>query len=616
MQLQNSNRTSNRSTKALKSDLEAPQLCPPKSMNPQHALRRWVGRTTRRLSIHKKISLGYAIALGIAVLGTTTGFVVGDYYQRQAKVLEEHAQEKIRLLHRLQAGILQARTHQQQLIPLLQQPELLQEEHFHFQRHIAYIEQLISETRNFIHHLEFVHVGRLSSSTQQIQALLQTYGGVPTEYSWRLSALLDATNPVAPQQENIDVLQVRLLRFTNGSVALKLDGFSDDLTEVIETAYQEDAKAQAELARAENIRVQIIVASIVLSIAIAALLAAYTSRAIARPIQTVTDVAQRATKESNFDLQAAVTTEDEVGVLTASLNQLIQRVRDLLEEQKAEASQQLIQSEKMSSLGRMVAGVAHEINNPINFICGNLNHANEYVEDLLTLLQTYKAETANPTRRIKDQEEKIDLEFLQEDLPKIFKSMKVGTDRVQQIILSLKNFSRLDEAAFHSVDLHACIDSALLILNNRLKKGITVVRNYDTIPLIDGYTGALYQVFMNLLSNAVEALEEGSTSRQIVITTERLNHQQVMIQIADNGPGISLENQAKIFDTFFTTKPRGIGTGLGLSISHQIVVEKHQGSLTCASRLGEGTEFTIILPIKNPDNKEAITKFPSLSEVE
>ena len=267
---------------------------------------------------------------------------------------------------------------------------------------------------------------------------------------------------------------------------------------------------------------------------------------------------------------------------------------------------QLLQSEKMSSLGRILAGVAHEINNPVNFIYGNITHAIEYVDDLLELLKLYQIEVTDPPLTVYNKAEEIDLEFLQEDLPKVLQSMTVGADRVRQIILSLKDFSRLDEVVSQSVNLHACLDSTLLILQNRLKKGITIVRNYGDIPEIEGYTGFLYQVFMNLLTNAMDALEENlgtvnpdiKQSKQIVIATERLDKNWVIVRISDNGSGIPTEIQTKIFETFFTTKPRGVGTGLGLAISRQIVEEKHGGRITCASKIGEGTEFAIALPIK------------------
>jgi two-component system NtrC family sensor kinase len=296
-----------------------------------------------------------------------------------------------------------------------------------------------------------------------------------------------------------------------------------------------------------------------------------------------------------------ITKDDEIGSLAMSLNQLILSVKQLLETLDREKESQLIQSEKMASLGRMLAGVAHELNNPINFIYGNIPPAKEYIEDILDLLETYKTEIPNPPEAVEELSESIELDFLQEDLIKLIQSMQLGAERARSIVLSLKNFSRLDDAVANPVNLHDSIDSTLLMLHNRIKKGITVEKNYGEIPEIEGYMGLLYQVFMNLLSNALDALAEQKTLEaqpKIIITTERFDSEYVIVKIADNGAGIDSENQGKIFETFFTTKPRGVGTGLGLAITRQIVEEKHSGKLNCHSEQGEGTEFSVILPIQ------------------
>jgi signal transduction histidine kinase len=384
---------------------------------------------------------------------------------------------------------------------------------------------------------------------------------------------------------------------TNSPLEVQIDSFIDNLDDLTRFAEQEIKQAEAEVMEANALRVQIIATSILLSVVLATVLAIYTSRAIARPLRTTTKVAKQVTQEKNFDLQAPVTTEDEVGALTTSLNQLILEVKQLIEEQKAANQAKLIQSEKMSSLGQMIAGVAHELNDPVNFIYGNSQHAIEYVKNLLALLEVYKTQIPNAPPTVQRKIEEIELDFLKEDLPKLLQSLKYGAERTAQIIYSLKDFSRLDEAIVHPVDLHSCIDSTLLILNNRIKRGITVIRNYGNIPEINGYAGLLYQVFMNLLSNAIDALDNLSKEKQITITTERQNANWVVIKITDNGCGMSPENQRYIFDTFFTTKPRGVGTGLGLAISHEIVVDKHHGKITCQSEVGVGTEFAIALPI-------------------
>ncbi|XGV97198.1 MAG: sensor histidine kinase [Leptolyngbya sp. BL-A-14] len=280
------------------------------------------------------------------------------------------------------------------------------------------------------------------------------------------------------------------------------------------------------------------------------------------------------------------------------INQELER---LLIEQKETTTQQLMQSEKMSSLGQMVAGVAHEINNPVNFIYGNLSHVKDYLNDILELIHTYELEVPQLPIAVQQKAMEIDFPFLKEDLPVLLQSMQVGAERVRQIVLSLRNFSRLDESDTHPVNVHACLDSTLLILNNRIKQGITVARNYGNLPEIEGYSGPLYQVFMNILSNAIDALNEHEQSaKAITITTERLNSDYVSIRFADNGPGVAIEHQARLFEPFFTTKPVGVGTGLGLSISYQIICEKHGGQLSCSSVPGERTEFSITLPIKQP----------------
>ena len=273
---------------------------------------------------------------------------------------------------------------------------------------------------------------------------------------------------------------------------------------------------------------------------------------------------------------------------------------------------QLIQTEKMSSLGQMVAGIAHEINNPINFIYGNLTPASEYFHDLLGLLNLYQEQLPNATPEILNVAENIDLEFLIADFPRLLDSMQVGADRIRQIVLSLRNFSRLDEAEMKAVDIHEGIDSTLLLLQNQLKAkpenlGIEIVKEYGNLPMVECYAGFLNQVFMNIIRNAIDAIEESwvnypiasisNKKSQIRIRTSLINSNQVEIRIADNGAGMTEEVRQKVFDPFFTTKPVGSGTGLGLAISYQIVVEKHHGSLTCISEPGQGAEFVIEIPL-------------------
>jgi PAS domain S-box-containing protein len=259
---------------------------------------------------------------------------------------------------------------------------------------------------------------------------------------------------------------------------------------------------------------------------------------------------------------------------------------------------QLVQSEKMSSLGQMVAGLAHEINNPVTFIYGNIQYTKDYLQDLLHLLKLYQQEYPQPHPTIQAEIEEIDLDFLASDLPKMIQSMRRGAERIRSLVLSLRNFARLDEGEIKKVNLHEGIDNTLLILSHRLNQGINIIKEYGDLPKVECYPAQLNQVFMNVLSNAIDAVLEAveQENKQISITTEILPTSEIQVRIRDNGDGIPLEIQSKIFDPFFTTKPVGQGTGLGLAICYQII-RKHRGQITMFSQKGKGCEFAIALPM-------------------
>ena len=270
----------------------------------------------------------------------------------------------------------------------------------------------------------------------------------------------------------------------------------------------------------------------------------------------------------------------------------------------------LLQTEKMASLGAMVAGVAHEILNPVNFICGNLEYLSTYGIDLVKILQAYETEFPQASPAITTLKEEVEFEFLREDFPKIIASMEIGSEQLRKIILALRNFSHMNEAVKRPLDLHESLDNTLLILNSRIKNFVTIAKHYGQLPSVHCFSGQLSQVFTNLIGNAIDALIERSESNtdpswkpQIVITTDfvsatsQQSSDRILITVQDNGSGIPAQIQSKIFETFFTTKPIGKGTGFGLAIARQIIVEKHSGDLTLHSELGVGTTFTVSLPM-------------------
>ncbi|HEY9624429.1 MAG TPA: GAF domain-containing protein [Crinalium sp.] len=271
-----------------------------------------------------------------------------------------------------------------------------------------------------------------------------------------------------------------------------------------------------------------------------------------------------------------------------------QQLQDTLDELK-NTQMQLVQTEKLSSLGQMVAGVAHEINNAINFIHANLPYAQSYADALEQTVRIYESHYPQPAA-IAELNASVELDYVRQDFPKLLQSMKEGTKRVREIVLTLRNFSRVDESNRKPINLHEGLESTLLILQHRMKAGAKVIKQYGQIPLVECHAGQINQVFLNILSNALDA---AGNQAEITIKTWSINSNWVGISIADNGPGIPADIQARIFDPFFTTKEIGQGTGLGLSICYQIICQGHGGQIRCISQPGQGTEFRIELPVSN-----------------
>jgi signal transduction histidine kinase len=614
------------------------------------------GLNFKDLNIAAKIGWGYALAIGFAVFGTTIGLHIGNYYQIQAQRRLAQANQQQYLLAALDNSTSDMQSHPQNLFVVIDSSLLLEYEKANFRQHTLQVRDALVKLEEFLA-LDSSALQEIvpQESITDLPEFLATYGQKVDTYEQQILRLWQTIQPKNLNiVEEIAIAEQQIVRIIRSASTKNLkkdfERLSEQLHRFQQQAEKQKQQARQELDQANVLRLWIIISSMVISTTIAVILATVTNRTIAQPIQTLTQVAQQAVQEENFDLEADVSSQDETGRLAQSFNQLIRSVKQLLEQQReaqlrlesynqtleekvAERTQelneknnnlqqlleelhrtqsQMIQSEKMSSIGQLVAGVAHEINNPINFVHGNLNHAEDYANDLLKLIESYQSHYPSPPVTLQQELEATELDFLQQDMVNLFRSMKVGTKRIREIVLSLRNFSRLDEADFKSVDIHEGIDNTLLILKHRLKAtnnrpAIQVVKDYSNLPPAECYPGQLNQVFMNLLANAIDALEESNKGRtlhdiraepnKIRIETRLEDNHQICIKVADNGPGIPDGIQSQLFDPFFTTKPVGEGTGLGLSISYQIVVEKHKGKIHYESSPGEGTAFIIQIPL-------------------
>ncbi|EGJ30039.1 MULTISPECIES: ATP-binding protein [Moorena] len=573
----------------------------------------WINQFLASASIRQKVFVGYALSIGLAILGTTTGLGIGQHYQKSALAELTRAQKQEHLLKNLQIAILDLRSYPylgalsvmasnpspSRVAPPVAVPlEDLQP----LQEKIDQAQQLLLEAQRFVREFDTCS----KTNTNHLLDLLKTYRIIIDSYNTLIQSLLPESAP----DDQLKLAQRQLLPQNNPELTTALERFFEQSDQLIRAAQVKQQQGLSALNRADQLCFGIIVSSMIASVAIAILLAIHTSNAIAQRIKSLTEITEQVKQESNFTLQAPVTTRDEVGVLATSLNQLIHGMADYTQElQQTEI--QLIQNEKMSSLGTMVAGIAHEMNNPINFIYGNLFFASDYIEDLLSLVELYQQYYPNPDPEIKNRLEEIDLEFLAQDLPKIIASMKGGAERIREIVLSMRNFSRLDEAEIKPVNIHEGIDNTLVLLSNRLKPGIEVIKQYGDLPVVDCYPAQLNQVFLSILENALDAIEQDATEHKAIehksvescpspvftirIQTELVDQNWVVIRIADNGPGIAAAIKDRIFDPFFTTKDPGQGTGLGLAITYQIITQ-HRGKIEVASEPGQGAEFVISLP--------------------
>jgi signal transduction histidine kinase len=543
--------------------------------------------------VSSKLATGYILSLGITIIGAVAGIVISNQYKNHTQDLTEDILEEIQLLSEVKDNFMYVMMHQHAISLSLDNYQQFQQEYEEIKIYEYRLNQSWIALNTSYQEAEVVE---LNDETELINLLRE-------EYQNSIIPYLENFNQQIQQFESKDVIASQYLE-NKKLINRQLHDFYDKSEEISELFYElnialvsEAEEVEEILETAQLIHNSIILTSFNLSFLVAFLLSRYMTKIISVPIQNLTKISQKVTHESDFSIQVPVNSQDEIGSLTQSFNHLISKVDVLLEEQRQSAQAQLIQNEKLSSLGQMIAGVAHEINNPISCISGNINYLIEYSEQLLELIHTYQQEVTEPSEVIQEKIIDIELDYIEEDLPNLLQAVKISAERTKQIAASLKNFSRLDEAQPQNINIHDCLDSSLLILKNRTKQGISIQKQYGDILFVEGYFSSLSQVFINLINNAIDALvENNQTNPTITIMTENLDSNQIMIRLIDNGPGISTEHQQKIFENFFTTKPTNIGTGLGLAISRQIIEQKHHGSLQCYSQLGEGTEFVIIIP--------------------
>ncbi len=595
----------------------------------------WLNHLSNRWSIAKKICYGYTVAIGISFIGTTSGLLLAYHNEIYAYKQLNLSYQQQSLLKDLENSVTRVRLHPQRLANVLENSIWFEYEKNHFNKQLILVYKDLAEIKKFID----IHPRNLVIDQTEFNALINDYYLTTKSYSQLIKDFWQEVGKnIQPHSTDLIIL---LKKEQQVDINLKFDQLSDKLILVIGRADIHKQQAHTRFEKSQQLRVKVIVASMLLSIGIAAALAMYTSKLIAHPLRVVTNVARRITQESNFKLRANVNSQDEVGTLATSLNQLVEWVesytkeleiaRQNLEQRVEERTQelelsrqtleqrverrtqelqkilqdlketqgQLIQTEKMSSLGEMVAGIAHEVNNPVNFIYGNIKYANDYLQDLLILIKLYQQEYPEPSWIICEKIEEMDLNFIAKDLSSLLSSMKMGAQRIREIVLSLRNFSRLDESDMKEVNIHEGIDNTLLILNHRINQEIAIVKNYGKLPLIECYPAQLNQAFMNIISNAIDVLieQKNNSNKQITIDTVKLDDSYIRVGIKDNGSGITPEIKNKLFNPFFTTKPVGKGTGLGLSICYQII-NKHQGKIEVISEIAKGAEFIIFLPIK------------------
>ncbi|MGD1906752.1 MAG: ATP-binding protein [Leptolyngbyaceae cyanobacterium] len=574
----------------------------------------WLAKLKPR-RVGQQISYGYFAAIAIGGAGTLTGMVIADYFQGRGVTQLLDAQAQTQFLSDFDRAADQAQIHGVRAVAFAGKPDQQQAELTDLRAQLATMVVIRQEVNTFIQ----ADPAWLADNPEHLQVLLETYEQQLNEYAEAIFAAVQTENPKAALP---DLLA--------GETTESLDQFHDQLAALVQISRGQESTATNVMETAQGAEKALISISMVIAALVAGFVAWRTTRAIAIPLSNITRTTRRVADQANYQLRAKVGRNDEIGLLAQSVNHLIAtvaaRTQSLEQAVQLAAAQnqdlantlatlqktqtQLLHSEKMSSLGQLVAGIAHEINNPIGFIQGNLAHARDYGEILFAVIDRLQAAMGELPPELADYLAKEDVDFIRGDFPQVIRSLRNGSDRIDTLVQSLKVFARSQEASLKPTNLNEGLESTLLLLEHRLKPQakrpeIEVIRCCDDLPTVECYGGQINQVFMNILSNAVDAISERWATTfddwrpQILIRTLQID-ESVRVEIQNNGLAMPEPVQAKIFDPFFTTKPVGGGVGLGMSVSYEIIAQHHQGKLDFISPWqGEiGTKFMLTLPIR------------------
>ena len=573
------------------------------------------GKITQWLSnlqVGQKIGLGYAIALSIAILGTSIGIIIGNSYQKEAEEAVEDALEEIQLLKNVKNHLSNTQLHHKRLIVFLDQPKLFQQEVDSFQEGAAKFNQSWSQFKNYY---ENEAAEESPEELEKVASLQENYDGAVSIYVQQTENILGKINSFQLNSEEIITAQKLLLDFYNSPTVLKILDFGNDLEIALDVfIIDEQEDVINSFATASTLRIQVITLSMALSTVIAIILAMYTSRTITSPLRKLTQVAEKITQNSNFSQQVSLNTQDEFGVLGNAFNQLLERAKELLEAQKQRTielkqineklkatQKQMIAQEKLASLGSLTAGIAHEIRNPLNFV-------NNFAELSVDLTEELREE-------LETQQDNLDPEIAEElidiiaDLSTNANKINHHGKRAEKIVSNMLLHSRSGESNWELTNINSLLAEAINLAYHGMRAkdssfNVTLDTDYDeTIGKLNIVPQDINRVFLNVVGNACYAVHakkkaNGDDFVPLIKVRSRNLGEKIEIRIRDNGDGMSSEVIDKVFNHFFTTKPTGEGTGLGLSLSYEIITQEHQGELRVESEFGMYAEFIMVLPNK------------------